>query len=169
MQVNKGRVMVKNPKNVKQEPYSWGQLDMLVFSRNFITICNQVKDIYKSESRLVEIQAPAYIMGGFYRLAKFELRNTDVHCFRGFARQYYKFIVLWKGVVAFGPRLVPLQSPFLGRLRRQGSVQHRGDRIFVLLQITNSRQVVHAQRKPRDKGHPKNVYISSVGSERPIE
>ncbi|KAJ8965146.1 hypothetical protein NQ314_004371 [Rhamnusium bicolor] len=49
----------KDPKAV----YTWGQLDPNTYGRNLIAVCSQVKDILKTESRLLELNSPMYIMG----------------------------------------------------------------------------------------------------------
>lgn len=50
---------VKDPK----ASYTWGQLDATSFGRNLINVCNQVREIFRSESRLLELNSPVYIMG----------------------------------------------------------------------------------------------------------
>lgn len=63
MQVNKGKTTAKKLKG--NEPFNWGQLDAVLFARNVITICTQVKEFFRNEPRLLEIQAPAYVMGQY--------------------------------------------------------------------------------------------------------
>lgn len=45
--------------------FTWGQLDPNTYARNLITVCNQVREIFKAESRLLELTSPVYIMGKF--------------------------------------------------------------------------------------------------------
>ncbi|KAF5299422.1 hypothetical protein FQA39_LY11568 [Lamprigera yunnana] len=73
------RYLIQGNKNLKPPPknameknnngnasYSWGKLDSTHFAKNFILICEQVKDILKGEARMVEIQAPVYILGDLH-------------------------------------------------------------------------------------------------------
>ncbi|XP_023310381.1 uncharacterized protein LOC108912646 [Anoplophora glabripennis] len=46
--------------------FTWGQLDPNTYARNLITVCNQVREIFKVEPRLLELSSPIYIMGDFH-------------------------------------------------------------------------------------------------------
>lgn len=43
--------------------FTWGQLDPNSYARNLITVCNQVREVLKTEPRLLELSSPMYIMG----------------------------------------------------------------------------------------------------------
>lgn len=66
-QINKGKsganVTSKTAKKDAQQNFSWGQLDSNVYGRNLITVCNQVKELMKTENRLLELDSPVYVMG----------------------------------------------------------------------------------------------------------
>lgn len=67
-QINKGKGGGPPPaaKQVKKDPqqnFSWGQLDSNIYGKNLITVCNQVKELMKTENRLLELDSPVYIMG----------------------------------------------------------------------------------------------------------
>lgn len=47
----------------KTEQYCWDPVDSAVFASYFMQICASAEKIFASESRLLEISAPAYIMG----------------------------------------------------------------------------------------------------------
>ncbi|XP_023026420.1 uncharacterized protein isoform X2 [Leptinotarsa decemlineata] len=82
---------IKDPK----ASYTWGQLDTVMFGRNLINICNQVREIFRVESRLLELSSPIYIMG-------------DLH--GNVADLLYFERVLWH----IGPGLSPSNLLFLG-------------------------------------------------------
>lgn len=44
-------------------PFSWGAIDIASVARSFITICSQAIDVFASESRLVEMNSPCYVLG----------------------------------------------------------------------------------------------------------
>ncbi|KAJ8923305.1 hypothetical protein NQ315_001863 [Exocentrus adspersus] len=46
--------------------FTWGQLDPNTYARNLINVCNQVKEAFKVEPRLLELTSPMYIMGDFH-------------------------------------------------------------------------------------------------------
>lgn len=47
----------------QKSTYTWGQLDPQTFGRNLINVCNQVREVFRCESRLMELFSPVYIMG----------------------------------------------------------------------------------------------------------
>lgn len=53
---------INNVKDTKTS-YTWGQLDPAAYGRNLIQICNQVREIFRNEPRLLELSSPVYIMG----------------------------------------------------------------------------------------------------------
>ncbi|XP_056644752.1 uncharacterized protein LOC130450401 [Diorhabda sublineata] len=75
--------------------YSWGQLDSATVGKNLISICNQVREIFRSESRLLNLRSPVYIMG-------------DLHGNVNDLLYFEK--VLWH----IGPGLTPCNLLFLG-------------------------------------------------------
>lgn len=50
-----------------QQNFNWGQLDSNVYGKNLIAVCNQVKELMKTENRLLELDSPVYIMGKMWR------------------------------------------------------------------------------------------------------
>ncbi|KAK4874556.1 hypothetical protein RN001_013916 [Aquatica leii] len=85
----------KGTKTKDSSMYSWGQLDAAHFGKSFILICGQVKDVLKSEDRMVDVQAPTYILG-------------DLH--GNFNSLLYFEKILWH----LGPGLCPCNILFLG-------------------------------------------------------
>nr|CAH7728330.1 unnamed protein product [Callosobruchus chinensis] len=53
---------IKDPK----ANYIWGQLDPANYARNLINVCNQVKEVFRNEPRLLELNSPCYIMGDLH-------------------------------------------------------------------------------------------------------
>nr|CAI5835319.1 unnamed protein product [Callosobruchus analis] len=53
---------IKDPK----ANYTWGQLDPNSYARNLIYVCNQVREVFRSEPRLLEVNSPCYIMGDLH-------------------------------------------------------------------------------------------------------
>ncbi|CAH1962667.1 unnamed protein product [Acanthoscelides obtectus] len=53
---------IKEPK----ANYTWGQLDPANFARNLINVCNQVKEVFRAEPRMLELSSPCYIMGDLH-------------------------------------------------------------------------------------------------------
>ncbi|CAG9824621.1 unnamed protein product [Phaedon cochleariae] len=53
---------IKDPK----ANYTWGQLDPTTFARNLINVCNQVREVFRVESRLLELNSPVYVMGDLH-------------------------------------------------------------------------------------------------------
>ena len=43
--------------------FSWGAVDMVSVARCFIHLCNKAVDIFSSESRLLELTSPCYVLG----------------------------------------------------------------------------------------------------------
>ncbi|KAF5307003.1 hypothetical protein FQR65_LT18503 [Abscondita terminalis] len=60
------KALNKGAKGKEAFEYSWGTLDYAHFGKNFLLICGQVKEIFKSETRLIDVQAPAYILGDLH-------------------------------------------------------------------------------------------------------
>ena len=46
-----------------KEAYSWGKVDMASMAKCLILICKHVYEIISLEDRLLQIQAPCYILG----------------------------------------------------------------------------------------------------------
>ncbi|XP_050311412.1 uncharacterized protein LOC126746990 isoform X2 [Anthonomus grandis grandis] len=92
---------INNIKDTKTS-YTWGQLDPAVFGRNLIQVCNQVREIFKNEPRLLELNSPMYIMGDLHG------NVNDLLCFER---------TLWH----IGPNLSPCNLLFLGDYVDRGS------------------------------------------------
>ncbi|CAG9828107.1 unnamed protein product [Diabrotica balteata] len=75
--------------------FTWGQLDSAMVARNLISICNQVREIFRTEPRLLNLRSPVYIMGDFHG------NINDLLYFEK---------VLWH----IGPGLTPSSLLFLG-------------------------------------------------------
>lgn len=45
--------------------YTWGQLEPQAFGRNLINVCNQVREVFRCEARLIELRSPVYVMGTY--------------------------------------------------------------------------------------------------------
>ncbi|KAK5640798.1 hypothetical protein RI129_009345 [Pyrocoelia pectoralis] len=75
--------------------YDWGQFNPAHFGKNLILICSQVRDILKGEDRMINVQAPSYVLG-------------DLH--GNFASLLYFERILWH----LGPGLCPCNILFLG-------------------------------------------------------
>ncbi|KAL1494191.1 hypothetical protein ABEB36_009828 [Hypothenemus hampei] len=92
---------INNVKDTKTS-YIWGQLDPLVYGRQLIQICNQVREIFRNEPRLLQLTSPVYIMG-------------DLH--GNIADLLYFERTLWH----IGPGLSPCNLLFLGDYVDRGS------------------------------------------------
>ncbi|XP_076250134.1 uncharacterized protein LOC143189981 [Rhynchophorus ferrugineus] len=103
-EVLKGLRYLTTINNIKDSKtsYTWGQLDLTTFARNLIQVCNQVREIFKNESRLLELNSPVYIMG-------------DLH--GNVADLLYFEKTLWH----IGPGLSPCRLLFLGDYVDRGS------------------------------------------------
>ncbi|XP_050509346.1 uncharacterized protein LOC126886443 isoform X2 [Diabrotica virgifera virgifera] len=75
--------------------FTWGQLDSAMVARNLISICNQVREVFRTEPRLLNLRSPVYIMGDFHG------NINDLLYFEK---------VLWH----IGPGLTPSSLLFLG-------------------------------------------------------
>lgn len=114
MQTNKATRPPASTKTKTKEmpPFTWGQLDPLLFGRNIITVTTQAKDIFKTEARMIDIQSPAYIMGQFHPIILFKNNHFsflgDLH--GNFGSLAYFERILWH----LGPGLSPCNLLFLG-------------------------------------------------------
>ena len=43
--------------------FSWGAIDMTSVARCFLNLCSQAVDVCASESRLIEVNSPCYVLG----------------------------------------------------------------------------------------------------------
>lgn len=99
------RILIQGNKNLKPPAkggkkkevslYEWGQVNAVSFGKGLISLCAQVREIFKAEDRMVTIQAPAYVLG-------------DLH--GNFASLLYFERILWH----LGPGLCPSNILFLG-------------------------------------------------------
>lgn len=108
---------INNIKDTKTS-YSWGQLDPATYARNLIQVCNQVREIFRNESRLLELSSPVYIMGSWacscFSRQQFDLPG-DLH--GNIADLLYFERTLWH----IGPGLSPCNLLFLGDYVDRGS------------------------------------------------
>ncbi|RZC40793.1 uncharacterized protein BDFB_004392 [Asbolus verrucosus] len=75
--------------------FTWGKLDPAIVARNLVSVCNDVREIFIKEPRMLDITSPAYIMG-------------DLH--GNFTDLIYFEKILWH----VGPGLCPCNLLFLG-------------------------------------------------------
>lgn len=75
--------------------FSWGAIDMTSVARCFLNLCSQAVDVCASESRLIEVNSPCYVLGDLHG------NFHDLVCFEK---------VLWR----MGPVLTPASFLFLG-------------------------------------------------------
>lgn len=90
--------------------FEWGQLNPHVVFQNLFTVCSVVKEILKTEPRLVDVSAPVYIMGAFqnvYTFLQFRILG-DLH--GNFADLLFFEKMFWP----VGPALCPCNLLFLG-------------------------------------------------------
>lgn len=52
-----------NGRGKPKQAFSWGAIDMSSVARCFITLCTQAVNVFTSESRLVEVTSPCYVLG----------------------------------------------------------------------------------------------------------
>ena len=57
--------------------FSWGAVDMGSVARCFMQLCSKAVDIFSSESRLLEIRSPAYVLGELNWLVVLLHRSVD--------------------------------------------------------------------------------------------
>ena len=91
---------LKDINGTVKESFSWGKVDMISMARCLVLICKSLQEIMSSESRLVKISAPCYILGDIHG------NFTDLVCFEK---------TLWR----MGPILTPgfLNGEYLNILR----------------------------------------------------
>jgi len=46
-----------------QKAFDWGEVDMTAFAKCLLAMCEQVKDLLRTESRLIRLRSPVYILG----------------------------------------------------------------------------------------------------------
>ncbi|KAH1016710.1 hypothetical protein HUJ04_007887 [Dendroctonus ponderosae] len=110
---------INNIKDTKTS-YTWGQLDPPTYARNLIQVCNQVREIFRNEPRLLELSSPVYIMecrrfsASTLSRPKMDLPG-DLH--GNVADLLYFERTLWH----IGPGLSPCNLLFLGDYVDRGS------------------------------------------------
>lgn len=72
-EVLKGLRYLTSINKIKEQKtaYTWGQLDLQTFGRNLINVCNQVREIFRTEPRLMELNSPVYVMGMYQSEIKY--------------------------------------------------------------------------------------------------
>ena len=58
-----------------QEAFDWGQVDRTALAKCLLALCRQAKDLLKSESRLLRVKSPTYILGEWHFPFKCHLDN----------------------------------------------------------------------------------------------
>ena len=84
-----------NGRGQPKSSFSWGAVDMVSVAKCFMQLCTRVADVFSSESRLLEVSSPCYVLGDLHG------NFHDLVCFEK---------VLWR----MGPVLTPAAFLFLG-------------------------------------------------------